>query len=135
MRKITIVFLVVLTSVLFAACSGTQPQINPETTSFDFGDVVNGVIEEKDLLIWNSGESDLVVEHVSTTCGCTTAKLDIMTIPAGKSANLHIEFDSGAHGPDLTGEIMRQVIIVSNDPKQPEVSVEFVANIVAPEKP
>jgi hypothetical protein len=58
-----------------------------------------------------------------------------MTIPSGESATLHIEFDSGAHGPDLTGQIMRQVILISNDPEKPEATVEFVANILPPEAP
>jgi hypothetical protein len=56
-----------------------------------------------------------------------------MIIPAGGTANLHIEFDSGAHGPDLTGQIMRQVILISNDPEQNEATVELVANILPPE--
>jgi hypothetical protein len=72
-------------------------------------------------------------ETVTTTCGCTTATLNPMSIPVGGTATLHIEFDSGAHGPELTGQIMRQVILISNDPEQPEATVELVANILPPE--
>ncbi|MCJ7700673.1 MAG: DUF1573 domain-containing protein [Anaerolineales bacterium] len=134
MRKLTLILFLALAALL-AACSGSQPQINPETSEFDFGDVVNGVIMEKDLTVRNTGKADLVVDMVTTTCGCTTANLDSMTIPAGESTTLHIEFDSGAHGPDLTGQVMRQVILVSNDPEQPESTVQFVANILPPESP
>jgi hypothetical protein len=134
MRKLILILFLALTALL-AACSGSQPQINPETSEFDFGDVVNGVIMEKDLTVRNTGKADLVVDMVTTTCGCTTANLDSMTIPGGESATLHIEFDSGAHGPDLTGQVMRQVILVSNDPEQPESTVQFVANILPPESP
>jgi hypothetical protein len=35
--------------------------------------------------------------------------------------------------PDLTGQVTRQIFITSNDPDQPEVMVEFTANIVAEE--
>jgi hypothetical protein len=133
MKRIALLF--ILLAILLAACAGSQPQIEPETNEFDFGEVVNGVIMEKDLTIRNAGKADLVVETVTTTCGCTTANLDTMTIPSGESATLHIEFDSGAHGPDLTGQIMRQVILISNDPEKPEATVEFVANILPPEAP
>jgi hypothetical protein len=45
---------------------------------------------------------------------------------------LHIELDAGAHGPELTGRLVRQVFINSNDPAQPEVTVELVVNITPP---
>ena len=51
-----------------------------------------------------------------------------MTIPAGDSGLLHFEFDSWAHGPQANGEISRQVFIVSNNPTQPEIVVEIIAN-------
>lgn len=134
MRKISLISFV-LFAILLTACVGNQPQINPETSQFDFGDVVNGVIMEKDLTVRNTGKADLIIDTVTTTCGCTTANLDSMTIPAGESATLHVEFDSGAHGPELTGQVMRQVILISNDPETLEVTVEFIANILPPETP
>lgn len=134
MRKIVCLSFL-LFAFLLTACAGNQPDVNLETTEFNFGDVVNGVIMERDLTVSNLGKADLVVDTVTTTCGCTTANLDPMTIPAGGTATLHIEFDSGAHGPDLTGQVMRQVILISNDPEQPEATVEFVANILPPESP
>lgn len=134
MKKYVILSLLLL-ALLLTACSGRQPQVSLETTEFEFGDVVNGLIVEKDLQVTNSGDADLVVETVTTTCGCTKASLDPMTIPAGGSATLHIEFDSGAHGPELTGNIMRQVILISNDPNQPEATVTFNATVLPPETP
>ncbi len=132
MRKYLVLTMLLLTVVL-TACSVAKPQISLEMSEFDFEDVVNGVIVTKDVVLTNSGQSELVVETVTTTCGCTTATLNPMSIPAGGTATLHIEFDSGAHGPELTGQIMRQVILISNDPEQPEATVELVANILPPE--
>ncbi len=121
----------ILSGLLLAACTSGQPQINLETTNFDFGDVVNGEILSRDILVSNKGTKPVIAKSVSTTCGCTTATLEPMTIPVGGSANLHITFDSGAHGPELTGEVTRQIFITSNDPELPEAMVEFTANIVA----
>jgi hypothetical protein len=42
---------------------------------------------------------------------------------------LHIEFDSGFHGPDLTGPLIRQVFIKSNDLQRPELQVELSVNV------
>jgi len=72
------------------------------------------------------------VEAVSTSCGCTTATLEPMTIQPGETALLRIEFDSGAHGPEANGPLTRQVFIASNDPEQTETVVEIKANVLPP---
>ncbi len=55
-----------------------------------------------------------------------------MTIAPGTSGILRITFDSGAHGPDLRGPLLREVMIASNDPATPEVVVSVTANILEP---
>jgi LEA14-like dessication related protein len=125
MRKTSFFLLLLTTAILLAACGGKQPQINIEPIETDWGHVVNGDILSRDVTVHNDGAAPLVVESVSTSCSCTTAELTPMTIEPGGTGTLHIEFDSGAHGPDLTGELVRQVFVTSNDPEQPEVVIEF----------
>jgi hypothetical protein len=117
------------------AASTAGPRLTAETTLLQLGEVVNGVVVERDVSVRNDGDAPLVVEQVSTTCGCTTAALEPMTLAPGESGNLHIAFDSGAHGPELTGPIMRRVILVSNDPAKPESIVELQATILPPVAP
>jgi hypothetical protein len=131
MRNIIIAGFLLIMGILLVACGFTQPVIAVDITNFDFGEVVNGEIATHDFIVRNEGNAPLTVESVITTCGCTTATLEPMTIPAGESGVLHVAFDSGAHGPDLTGEIIRQVFLASNDPDQPEVVVEIVAKVLA----
>lgn len=131
MRKFIVLGILIIMGLLFTACGFAQPRIAVDATNFDFGEVVNGEIATHDFVVRNEGNARLAVESVITTCGCTTATLEPMTIPAGESGILHVAFDSGAHGPDLTGEIIRQVFITTNDPDQPEVAVEIIANVVA----
>jgi hypothetical protein len=133
MKSKIIIF--IITSFLLVACAPNQPQIVLEKDWFDFGDVINGEVLTYDLAVRNQGNGPLVVDTVSTSCGCTTATLNPMTIQPGENAILHIEFDSGAHGPELTGELVRQIFIVSNDPKTPEATVEFVSTILLKSSP
>lgn len=114
----------------FTACSGSSPQIELEITNLDLGEAVNGEIVSRDVLVRNVGQNPLEIETVSTSCGCTSATLDPMVVAPGASANLHIEMDTGAHGPELTGPLVRQVFIASNDPNQPEAEVELSVNIL-----
>jgi hypothetical protein len=108
------------------------PQLSAEATLLELGEVVNGVVVERDVAVRNSGDAPLVVSEVLTTCGCTTAALEPMTLAPGEAGNLHIAFDSGAHGPDLTGPVLRRVILVSNDPSQPEATIDLQATILPP---
>ena len=118
-------------ALVASACSPGQPQISVESTTFSFGEVVNGEIVTQTMAITNTGNAPLVVDAVSTTCGCTTASLEAMEIPPGESSQLTIRFDSGAHGPGANGAQTRQVFIVSNDPAQPELVISFDALVLA----
>lgn len=124
-RKTPLLFFFLLTSLLLAACGGKQPQITVEAIDADWGHVVNGDILSRDLIVRNEGQADLVVDSVTTSCSCTQATVTPMTLAPGERGVLHIEFDSGAHGPELTGELIRQVFVTSNDPQQPEAQIEF----------
>lgn len=124
-----------IVTMVLAACSPSQPQIQIETVTFDFGDVVNGDIVTRDISVTNSGAAPLVIESVSTTCGCTTATLDPMTLEPGEHGTLHIEFDSGAHGPDLNGAVTRQIYLANNDPELPDARIDFTANVLLADEP
>lgn len=134
MKRITLLTFLAL-SILLSACSGGKPRIVLETDQIILGDVVNGEVVAREVTVRNEGDAILVVEAISTSCGCTQASLDPMTIPAGGSATLHVSFDSGAHGAGLEGRLMRQIFIASNDPQQPEVVIELTANILAQSSP
>lgn len=124
--------LVVMVLLGAAACSPKGPTISVETVELDLGDVVNGEIITREIAVHNEGEAPLVVDSVSASCGCTTVTLEPMTIAPGESGILQIVYDSGAHGPDLTGSIVRLIFINSNDPDQPEVKIELAVNVLAP---
>ncbi len=130
MKKYAIVFWVVV-SLLLSACSSGRPSIELETDTINFGDVVNGDVVDLDIAIRNIGAAPLVITTTSTTCGCTKASMDSHTIQPGETGILLVEFDSGAHGPDLVGQITRQIFIESNDPIAHISVVEITANIVA----
>lgn len=124
-------FTLLVAGFLLVACNSGQPSITVEATNLDLGTVVNGDIVTRDLILSNEGDADLVIESIITSCTCTQASVNPMTIAPNQSGNLHIEFDSGFHGPDLTGQLIRQVFINSNDPQQPEFKVELVVNVEA----
>lgn len=133
MRRISLLLLFFAVAGALVACGGGAPAIVLETESLDLGDVPNGTIATRDVAVRNDGDAMLVVDTISTSCGCTSATLEPMQIAAGETGTLHIEYDAGAHGPDLTGPLVRQVFVNSNDPDQPEVVVELAVNVTPPQ--
>lgn len=118
-----------------------RPQIVLDVQEIDLGDVsVSGRQVETGVTITNTGQKDLVVESLSTSCGCTTAALVsggqegptfgagtpsedwTATIEPGSSAELRIYFDPSFH-PDARGPMMRQVYVSTNDPVDPHIKV------------
>ena len=123
---------------LLAACGGGArggaPVIALEAQTLELGDLPNGEIVERAVAVRNDGDAPLVVDTVTTSCGCTTAALEPMTLAPGESGVLRIAFDSGAHGPDLRGPLMREVTLSSNDPVAPDTKLTLAATILPPEQ-
>jgi hypothetical protein len=124
----------VLLAGFLSGCGG-RPQIAVAENNLELGDVVNGEVVTREVLVQNNGQTDLVIEGVTTSCGCTHAAVEPMTIRPGDSGTLSIRFDSGAHGSELSGQLIRQVFITSNDPQRPEIVIELAANILPPDGP
>ncbi len=117
--------------VLFlAACAKGAPDLDLGQDEVDLGQVINGQISRIEVPVQNAGNAPLKIEAVSTSCGCTTATVEPLEIPAGGTGTLRVEFDSGAHGPEANGPVMRQVFIASNDPNLPEAEFRIVAEVL-----
>ncbi len=128
--KLTYAMLGMLLAVLLAACDGSEPDIDLSQSQTDLGVVTNGEIRTMEIPVHNLGSGDLVIEAVTTSCGCTTADIKPGVIPAGGNGTLAIRYDSGAHVPDEVGLVMRQVFIASNDPDEAEFEFRFTAEVV-----
>lgn len=129
MRIAKAVSLPLLAGLLLAACTSPSPDIDV-APAFEWGTIVKGERAKADIPVRNLGDRPLTVEAVSTSCGCTTAKLSSMTIPPGGEARLHVEYDSGVHKEDL-GLMERFVFIASDDPDEEDTRIKFTVFVKA----
>lgn len=118
---------IILGMSVLTACGSRQPDITVATTRHDFGPVQQGVVATTEIAMRNAGGSDLKIEAVSTSCGCTSAQVQPEVIPPGGEGRLLIQYDSGAH-PD-SGRVQRHIYIASNDPDKAEVEVIITADV------
>ncbi|MFQ6058603.1 MAG: cation transporter [Anaerolineae bacterium] len=125
-----------------------RPQIVLEPQEIDLGNVSQkrGKVETT-MMIKNTGQKDLIVEGLSTSCACTTASVVnngqegpifgadtppggwSTTIRPGEAAELRIYYDPNFH-KDARGSMVREVYISSNDPVDPVIKARIKLNQV-----
>jgi hypothetical protein len=112
------------------AAPAKGPRIRIEPASFDFGKAVQNKTLQKEFSIRNFGATDLVIENVSTTCGCTAALLADKVVKPGSTTPLRVSLETRTY----TGKVERTVLIRSNDPETTLAEVKIAVTVVPPEK-
>jgi hypothetical protein len=106
------------------------PRLRVEPVSFDFGRALPGKTLRKEFTLRNLGDRPLVIENVSTTCGCTAALLGEKTLAPGRATPLAVTLQTR----DSRGRVERKVLVRSNDAKSPLVEITVTATVEAPPK-
>jgi hypothetical protein len=101
------------------------PGIRVEPESFDFGRALPSKTLRKDFRIRNFGDAPLAIEGVSTTCGCTAAIAAQSRVEPGGATVLRVTLQTRRD----FGKIEREVLVRSNDPKEPLVKVRVTATV------
>lgn len=153
--KYGVIILIILVSGFYLYKRDTRlknpPRIVIEPSSYNFQDIsVAGGVVKTSMAIKNEGKSDLLIDDMDSSCGCTTATITkdgkegpvfgmkmhgtnpigwSETLKPGETAELNIYYDPQAH-PDLRGHITRVITVFSNDPKTSKKIVKIEVNQV-----
>ena len=94
-----------------SAPTAAGPRISVEPEAFDFGKVLQNKVLHKDFVIRNIGTEDLVIDRVSTTCGCTVAEGYAKLVKPGQSTTMDVQLQTRTYN----GRVERKILIRSND--------------------
>jgi len=104
------------------------PKFHFVSTEHDFGKLIEGVKVSYKFKYKNVGGSDLIINQVRTSCGCTASKYSKAPIAPGESGVIELTFDS-KHQP---GKNFKSATIVANT--QPNViELKIRAEVVTAE--
>jgi hypothetical protein len=124
--------LILATSILFAGIQGliAQPKITilPSTT-LDMGELVRGQKGDRIITIKNTGNDTLRIMNVHATCGCTAALLTNEKTNLGPEDTAQVSISFNSQGQN--GKVFKTVTIASNDTSNPQVTIQFTANVIA----
>ena len=71
-----------------------KSKISFENMEYDFGTINEGDIIEHTFTFSNTGESPLLIEKATASCGCTVPKWPKEPIPVGGTGEIEVRFDS-----------------------------------------
>jgi hypothetical protein len=130
-RRLALLWLLAAASVVSpaggSAAEQKAPRIRVEPEAFDFGKALPDKTLRKEFTLSNFGDAPLVIENVSTTCGCTAALTSDTRLEPGSSTVLRVSLETRSY----SGKVERQVLVRSNDPKTPLFTVKVSATVEA----
>ncbi len=118
MKKTILILSVILISLssIYAQVEGVKenkkvkkPQITFEVTEHDFGTMKQGSDVSFDFIYKNTGKSDLIIQNVKKSCGCTTPEWSKAPLKKKKKDIIHVKYDS-----KRIGSFHKTVTIYSN---------------------
>lgn len=87
-----------------------MPKIQFEKTRYDFGKVIEGEIVSYNFKFTNTGNADLIITKVSTSCGCTASDYPIDPVKPGETAEIEAKFNS----ENRTGFQNKRITVLTN---------------------
>jgi hypothetical protein len=98
------------------------PQIQFDSSTFDFGILAVGQTVKHTFQFLNAGKSDLIITDVHPSCGCTALKdWPKEPIAPGASGTISIEYKASAE----TGDVNKSIAIATNaEPKDYKLFVK-----------
>ena len=89
--------------------------ISIEPKEHDFGMITKkGGSVKTTLALTNDGEEEVSIEEITTSCGCTSAKVSNKVITPGNSVSLQINFDPNFH-EEPPGRFSRTVFLKTSE--------------------
>jgi hypothetical protein len=103
------------------------PRMSIEPMRWDFGRAFPDERLRKSFSVQNVGDAELLIEGVTTTCGCTVARGYEKRIPAGGRTPLEVILETR----QSSGRLEKSVLVRTNDPRTPLVEIKVSATVVA----
>ncbi|AQQ71256.1 hypothetical protein SMSP2_01626 [Limihaloglobus sulfuriphilus] len=103
-----------------------SPVLVVTNSTVDLGDVAPKSKHRFAYQFKNTGDAELVIDHIQSTCGCTVPALKKKNIAPGEAGEIDVTFTAATRA----GLMTKHLYIYSNDPANPKYSLEIKANTV-----
>jgi len=124
--KYLFLILLLLPPLPVLAQSGPKFEI-PGGETIDLGEHLRGKEVKREIEFRNSGDQDLKIVSVSTTCGCSSALITSDVIKPGETGKISFTFNGNANGTVTKG-----IAIATNEPTNNMHNISITMTMVEP---
>ena len=97
----------------------------PEAT-YEFGSVSQGAKVEHEFGIKNTGDSDLIIQRIAPSCGCTAAAMSAQAIKPGGQEKIKVTFNTAGFYGDKT----KVVSVYTNAREQSTITLKVHGTVI-----
>ena len=108
------------------ATAGPVPHVEFESSTFDFGEVDQGKDVVHAFKFKNSGQGNLIITKVQSSCGCTAALASSEKIGPGAEGVIEATFSTGGY----QGKVSKSIRVKTNDPTAANTILRLVGTIL-----
>lgn len=101
------------------------PSVFVKDTTYDYGVVLEGDAVHGQFVFENRGTAPLVVQKVSTSCGCTAALVSTDVLAPGDSGKVEASLRTLGYKGGLT----KQIYLETNDPVNPRLVLKLTGTV------
>ncbi|WP_025762207.1 DUF1573 domain-containing protein [Dyadobacter tibetensis] len=137
-RKINWIWLLAGCTILMVACGksgekGTDESVASkmpvmtmvDSAAYDFGTVTEGEVVEHTFQFRNDGEFPLILNNITSSCGCTTPEWPKEPIGPQETSSIKVRFDT----KNKTGPQVKTITVYANtEPAYAELKLRGVVN-------
>ena len=113
--------------VFMAGIAQGEPGIAVSDSVWDFGEVTAAFRVGHAFRIKNTGDAEILIQRVETSCGCAVANLEEKTVEPGKEVLLRVNLHAGNLAPGVQSE--KTVTLTCNDPRGPVKTLALRARL------
>jgi len=103
--------LAIFIMLIFSVSLSAEAILEFKETTVDFGEAESGKVIDVKFEFTNKGDELLIIKNVSTSCGCTAAKLEKREYKPGEKGIIPVKFFTQGY----SGKVVKTVTVSSND--------------------
>ena len=124
MKKLIVVALISLVGYT----SSAQAKISFKNETVDYGKIVKGSDGVRVFEFTNTGDAELVITNVKSSCGCTVPKKPEKPIAPGASSSIEVKYDTNRVGP------IRKTVTVYSNADEPIKALKIKGEVLSSSK-
>lgn len=102
------------------------PKILFETTLIDYGTVENDSDGQRIFSFQNTGDADLIIKNVQSSCGCTIPKKPENPIAPGEKSEIIVQYDT----KNRQGPFRKTITVTTNVEENPIVALKIKGTVL-----